>query len=435
MDAFSNSEMIGKKIFGSAAGSLRAMASGTSLLRPTDRGIPYDEYFSALNDELKRNGPMRPCMVIDLDRLDHNLDLVMQQLGKSRKRLRIVEKSLPSFSLIDYVAKRSGTKMLMSFHQPFLNIDAERFPDFDILLGKPLPVASAALFYRTLKGPFDPSIQLQWLLDTAERLRQYLELAKDLGTKMRVCIELDVGLHRGGVKDNAALDRMMDLLVAHPEHLEFAGFMGYDGHVGPSRKFGDSPDRLLQSVMKNYQDFIDHARRSYQGLWNERLTFNTGGSLSYTLHENEMLSNEISIGKVFLKPKRGDIPALSTHLPAVFIAAPVIKTTGAMKIPSLNLASRFFSWWDVNQRETFYLYGGNWGAVYESPKGLQFNAILGRSSNHEHVSGSSSVALKVDDHVFFRPTSTEGIMLQFGDLITLRGGKIFEYWPVYQQTG
>ena len=36
----------------------------------------------------------------------------------------------------------------------------------DILLGKPLPVRSAQLFYQQHSGPFDPAKQLQWLIDT-----------------------------------------------------------------------------------------------------------------------------------------------------------------------------------------------------------------------------------------------------------------------------
>ncbi len=99
---------------------------------------------------------------------------------------------------MNYIAQRAGTQKLMSFHQPFLNHDAQVFPQSDILLGKPLPVRSAELFYQTHKGPFDPAKQLQWLLDGPERLQQYLALAQGLGTRMRINIELDVGLHRGG---------------------------------------------------------------------------------------------------------------------------------------------------------------------------------------------------------------------------------------------
>ena len=88
-------------------------------MRPADRGGPYDDYFRALNRELKANGPMCPVLLIDLDRLDHNIDVVMRSVRRGGKHLRLVEKSLPSPGLLAYIARRAGTRRLMSFHQPF----------------------------------------------------------------------------------------------------------------------------------------------------------------------------------------------------------------------------------------------------------------------------------------------------------------------------
>lgn len=161
---------------GLGAGAL--LAGTAAWMRPADRGGPYDDYFRALNRELKANGPMCPVLLIDLDRLDHNIDVVMRSVRRGGKHLRLVEKSLPSPGLLAYIARRAGTRRLMSFHQPFLNHDAVAFADADILLGKPLPVRSAELFYREHKGAFDPARQLQWLIDTPQRLRQYLALAQ-----------------------------------------------------------------------------------------------------------------------------------------------------------------------------------------------------------------------------------------------------------------
>ncbi len=362
--------------------------------------------------------------------MDHNLDLVTSRLKAAGKNYRIVEKSLPSAKLIEYISKRANTKRLMSFHQPFLNDDAVLFPDSDILLGKPLPVRSAELFYKSLKGPFDPSRQLQWLISTPERLKQYAELAAGLNTRMRINIELDVGLHRGGVADNDTLGQMLDLIAAHPQHLEFAGFMGYDAHVG----FGvppilGTPRELLGKAMAEYQSHVDFVRNQYPKLWRDNLTFNAGGSPSYPLHDQEKISSEISTGTALLKPTHYDIPTLTEHVPAVFIATPVIKATGPIEVPALDAKSKIFSWWDVNQREMYYIYGGYWRAEYESPRGLQFNDILGVSANQENVSGSPAVGLKVDDQVFLRPAIVEGVLLQFGDLVAMRGGKIVDYWP------
>ena len=413
-------------------GTGAVLAAGAWLLRPSDRGGPYTEYFRALNAELKAHGPMRPVMLIDLDRLDHNIDVVTQSVQRGGKQLRLVEKSLPSPGLLAYIAKRAGTQRLMSFHQPFLNHDAQVFPEADILIGKPLPVRSAQLFYQAHQGTFDPSRQLQWLLDTPERLQQYLALAQGLGTQLRVNIELDVGLHRGGISDNAVLGQMLALIQANPQHLAFAGFMGYDPFVGMGVPgILGSPQALFEQVMQRYNGFVDFARQQFAGLWREGLTLNTAGSPSYRIHEQETLSTEVSVGTALLKPTHYDLPSLSEHVPAAFIATPVLKSTGAVNIPALDGKSRIFSWWDPNQRQTYFIYGGNWMAEFESPQGLQSNDLYGRSSNQEMVNGSAAVGLNIEDQVFLRPTQSEFVLLQFGDLVAVRGGKIVETWPVY----
>lgn len=414
-----------------------AALGGAFLARPADHGAPYEEYFRTLNEELKKNGPMRPSLLIDLDRLDHNIDLVKASVARVPNRhYRIVEKSLPSAGLIAYIAQRAGTKRLMSFHQPFLNIDAQTWPDADLLVGKPLPVRSAEIFYQHHKGAFDPARQLQWLTDTPEHLQQYLQLAQGLNTKLRINIEIDVGLHRGGVNSEETLGAMLTTIENNAAHLEFAGFMGYDPHAGmgvPS--ILGTHQELFAKGMTIYQRYADYTRNQHPKLWHDGLTLNAAGSPTYKLHEGETLSNDISVGTGMLKPTHYDLDTLADHVPAVYIATPVLKATGPIKIPSLDDKSRIFSWWDVNQRQTYFIYGGYWMAEYESPKGLQFNATYGHSTNQEIVNASASVGLQVDDQVFFRPTQSEFVLLQFGDLLAVRGGKIVDQWPVFQQTG
>jgi len=415
---------------GLGAGGLLAAA----WLRPGDRGQPHDAYFQALNQELKANGPMRPALLIDLDRLDHNIEVVRQFLARSGKQLRLVEKSLPAPGLLRYIGERLGTQRLMSFHQPFLNHDARLFPEADILLGKPLPVRSAQLFYQQHSGPFDPAKQLQWLIDTPARLQQYLALAQGLGTRLRINIELDVGLHRGGVSDTQTLGQLLQLIADHPQQLEFAGFMGYDPFVGMNLpSVLGSQDELLAKVMALYQGYVDFTRQRFPALWRAGLTLNTAGSPSYRAHEQERLSSEVAIGTGLLKPSHYDLPSLAEHVPAAYIATPVLKRTGALRIPALDEKSRLFAWWDVNQRETFFIYGGNWQADPVSPAGLQLSGLYGRSSNQELINGSPAVGLAVDDQVFLRPTQSESVLLQFGDLLAVRGGRIVERWPVYQE--
>ncbi len=412
-------------------GATGLVALGGGLLaRPRDTGGGYDEYFRALNDELKRNGPMRPCLVLDLDRLDRNIAVLRQSI-RAPKHYRVVAKSLPSPKLIGYIFDKAQTNRLMAFHQPFLNEEARTFPHAEILLGKPLPARSAQLFYEQHKGRFDPSRQLQWLIDTPERLQQYLELARGLGTRLRINIEIDVGLRRGGVRTPDDLDRLLAVIRQHPQQLEFAGFMGYDPHVVKLPRIAGTRASLFAAVLERYRMFVEFARGRYAELWHEGLTLNGAGSPTYRLYESDTLVNDLSVGSGLVKPTDFDLDTLAGHVPALFIATPVLKVTEGLRLPELDGLSRLARWWDPNQRRGFFIYGGFWKAKPESPRGLQNSDLYGRSSNQELLTGSAQIDLAPDDQVFLRTTQSEGVMLEFGDLIVTRGGRIVDHWPVF----
>ena len=60
---------------------------------------------------------------------------------------------------------------------------------------------------------------------------------------------------------------------------------------------------------------------------------------------------------------------------------------------------------------------------------MQFDERFGHSANQEGVNASPNVNLEVGDQVFLRPQIVESVLLEFGDLIAMRGGKIVDYWP------
>ena len=81
-----------------------------------------------------------PRLVIDLDRLDQNLERLLDL--HAPEDVRIVAKSLPAPELLNYLFRKIGYERLMVFHLPFLLQIVERFPASDVLMGKPLPVAA-----------------------------------------------------------------------------------------------------------------------------------------------------------------------------------------------------------------------------------------------------------------------------------------------------
>jgi D-serine deaminase-like pyridoxal phosphate-dependent protein len=402
------------------------------VVRPRDDGGTYEPYFQALNEMLKREGPARPVLILDLDRLDENIRVLRDSI-REPKHFRVVDKSLPSLPLLRYVFEHARTNRVMSFHEPFLSHVAAELPGSDVLLGKPMPVRSAAEFYAGLHGGFDPDRQLQWLIDTPERLEEYRALAERLQRRMRINVEIDVGLHRGGVPDSATLERMLAVIAAHPDHLEFSGFMGYDPHVAKVPSWARSRASLIEEVRTTYRGYVDTVRTHYPALWNDRLTLNGAGSPTYRLYEDDTLLNDLSVGSALVKPTDFDLDTLEPHVPALFIATPVLKAGARARLPGLDWLSRVLDWWNPNLARTFFVYGGYWMARPDAPAGLHNNALFGRSSNQEMLNGAARIELGVDDYVFLRPTQSEAVMLQFGDLLVVRGARIVDRWAVFTQ--
>jgi D-serine deaminase-like pyridoxal phosphate-dependent protein len=409
--------------------------AGLLIARPSAQGSGgHGAYFQQLTHALKAENLARPTMIVDLDRIDHNIAELRKHVGAD-KAYRIVAKSIPVPGLIDYAMRQAESQRLMVFHQSFLNELAMRAPATDVLMGKPMPVAAAHRFYQHFqKGAFDPARQLQWLVNSEQRLAQYASLADGLGVDMLINIEIDVGMHRGGLSSPEQLHRMLNSIAAHPR-LNFSGLMGYDPHVAKAPTIMGIQDREFAAVQRKYQAF-KHVLDSHPSQANSHnLTLNTAGSPTFRRWRDvKGLANEVSAGSALVKATDFDIPALDSYKAAVFIATPVLKASEGMQMPIVPAVGQLQSIWDPNRARTFFVYGGFWKATPVSPAGLMTNPLYGHSTNQEMLNGSVKVDLKVDDFVFYRPTQSEFVMLQFGDILAMRKGVIEDVWPVLPQT-
>ncbi len=399
-----------------------------------ERSGGHNEYFSKLNALLKKDGPGHPVIILDLDILDKNLQELNRNMANP-DRFRVVVKSLPSIDLIRYIFEQTKTRKAMVFHRPFLNLVAEEFPETDVLLGKPVPVQAARTFYTKLRNTsrFNPAMSLQWLIDSHERLLQYRQLAHDLDQKLRINIEIDVGLHRGGIPEPERLAPLLETISTDQDHLYFAGFMGYDPHVVKSGKVFIPVGKAHTQVLKRYGKFVAFLKERNPALHTESLTFNGAGSPTYSLYQKETILNDLSVGSALVKPNNFDISSLAGHRPAMFIATPILKKLQGVKIPFLEFLSPILSRLKASWGTTIFIYGGYWKAVPVSPAGFITNSLYGRSTNQEMLNGPVDVRVEVDDYIFHRPTQSESVMLQFGDLVIIRDGGIVGRWPVFPQ--
>lgn len=402
-----------------AGGLVAAIAGGSIALRHGDRGGDHDAYFKGLQGALAAAGIAQPTLVIDAGRLDANIARLRAATQGAHLPLRVVVKSLPCPTLLDRVAKGLGTQRFMVFNGAMLASMLALHPDGDFLLGKPLPAMLVAELYKTQGAPALGNVQ--WLVDTPERIAAYAAIARANNATMKLSFEIDVGLHRGGFPDPAGLAQGLAAAKA-AGCFTVAGLMGYDAHVA---KLSDQ-DAAWKDAQDRYAAMI-----KVLGGGARALTLNSAGSLTVMRHTHGTVANEVSVGSAFVKPSDFDVPENGRIAPAMFIATPVIKAGHPLQLPAHEYLDGPLGWWNPNTRQAIYIFGGHWLADPVSPPGLQTNDLIGLSSNQQLLTGSNRVHLKPDDSVFLRPHQSEALMLQFGDIALIDGGRIAERWPVF----
>lgn len=388
-----------------------------------------DPYFRRLQSALAEAGVVGPTLVVDRPRLDANIDTLMQQLPPGMG-YRIATKSLPSPQLLAHVRRRTGTDRLMTFNQPMLQALGQAMPDADQMLGKPLSEAAVRAHLAAMPEPRQPALdRIQWLVDTTARLRDYARIAMDCGVVLRINLELDVGLHRGGLVPGRELREALAAIL-DSDRLSLAGFMGYEPHLASIPRILGWRHWLQVRARSAYRAALQQAESVFGAGAAEALTRNAGGSPTYRMQPDATIANEVAVGSALVKPTDFDIPDLALHQPACFIATPVLKGPAPTRVPGLEWVSRVERVLRPKTASALFIHGGNWLADPVDPPGLRTNRWLGRSSNQEMLNGDRQLAIEPDEFVFLRPRQSEAVFLQFGAIAVHEDGAIVDWWPV-----
>lgn len=371
-------------------------------------------YFAGLAAALHAAGIGEPALVVDRARLLANVAAARRSADAAGLAVRVVVKSLPAKRLIDEVASALDTRRFMVFNRPMLVEAARLWPDGDFLLGKPLSAAAAAAAMDELPADVSP----QWLVDSPERLRSYAEIAAARGRRLRANLEIDVGMHRGGLAGADAVAALLDVADALGNSVEISGLMGYEPHVVKMPDRGAAFARAV-AAFTAARDLLA-ARRP-----GAALTLNMAGSPTYTLHGADSPANEVSIGSSFVQPAGFDDPGLAAHVPAAFIATPALKVLRRADGPRA-----LFALMGEAAQAAVFIHGGNWQATPVHPPGLAYSPAYGRSSNQELLVASGA-APAIDDFVFLRPVQSEAVFLQFGDILVYDGVSVAGRWSTF----
>ena len=409
--------------------------------KPTKLKCEYPGYFAELNAAIKNGHAGASAGIIDLDRLDHNVDFARQQLG-SKYKLRLVAKSLPSLDLLKYLMEKGQTNKLMVFSEPFISeiLKTWNADSLDILLGKPLPVDAVARL-SALKG----WNSINWLVDTKERLNEYLAFAKKGNTPIKISLEIDIGLHRGGFETTAQFAEALEIIKANAQYLQLTGLMGYDGHV-PYVPFYINKEHAIsnafEDAQQSYSKFVDELKKHSDPAFVNTLTFNSGGSRTYFRYRDFKGTtpvNDVAMGSGFLCPAQ--FPELEQlgHQPVLFLSSPVLKKIASSELPFAEKISPIVNWWNPNLKVSYYMLGGGWPGNEVAPTGLVRNPFLSENDlgysnllpNQSLSCSSDESNMQVGDFIFSQAWEGDG-MLVFEKVLLYRKNKIVGEWETYK---
>jgi len=364
------------------------------------------------------------------------------------------------------------TSKLMVFSTSYLYTLLLRFGSTaDYLWGIPLSVRGAELFFtKASKNNIDPQVmsQVQWLVDTPDRLNGYLNLAIKFNLTLRINIEVDIGLHRGGANVSVMVD-MLSTMNAHRDFLTFSGLMGYDGHVpnNPLIAIFGEPVYFssLTTAIESYWNFITTGSAQFPNIFNQsNIALNGAGSNTVSAYAMVNLTsplNDYALGSAFLKPSDFDIFTLSSLVPALWHATPIVKYMGSQDVvPFLDDWWKFFEL-DPIYCQGFFLQGLMGSAVAMDPPVYGNPFYSAAASGSDSGGGGSGAAtknhtnygtngeggnllptqalfhtnctfpLENDDFVFWRPMEVD-LVVAFGEIWLIRGEQIVGTWETYR---
>ena len=300
-------------------------------------------------------------------------------------------------------------------------------PGADQLLGKPIPLAAVKRIFERADtaGASALQHQVQWLIDTPERLGQYEAYAANAGLNLRINLEIDVGLHRGGMEPGDVLATALQL-ISDSDHLKLSGLMGYEPHLTKLPNVAGWPKRAKKGAADRFREALALVSSVFGEDHCNAMIRNMAGSPTFGLYTDTDLANEIAAGSALVKPSDFDLPILKDFLPASFIATPAIKVSNGVRLPGLEYANRALG--KPKSGKTVFLHGGYWKAEPVYPGGLKYSNLFGRSSNQEMLVAPKNSSLKVDEFVFLRPTQSEAVFLQFPKIAVFSVGEIVAQW-------
>jgi len=221
---------------------------------------------------------LSPALLFYPERIQKNIQSMIETAG-SADRLRPHVKTYKCREIVKMQMDAGITRFKCSTLAEAAMLGRCKAPD--VLIAYPLSGPNQNGYLRLIKQ--FPDTSFSTLVDHPDQIAQW---KSKLEEPLRVYIDLDVGMHRTGIKPELA-DELISLLKEEPFFL--AGFHAYDGHIRD-----EDPKQRKASAEHSF--FA--AERLIQP-FKESTTFIAGGSITFPIHA-AVPGRELSPGTTLL---------------------------------------------------------------------------------------------------------------------------------------
>ncbi len=252
-------------------------------------------------------------------------------------------------------------------------------------------------------------IDLKVAVDNYDNAVEISKACSEIGTEIKVLVDVDVGLHRCGVLPIEAGD-LADK-VARLKNLVFTGIMGYDGHAK-----GGKTKEEREKIPNEAMDQIAIAQKEIKRRGHEIKVTSVGSSVSTWTDAKRPEVTEVQPGMYLFNA----INLIEADVATIDDCALTLLST-VMSKPTEDRAIL-----DAGSKAFHFDH-----CAYPWLVGLEGAQIYGFSEEHGHVSlKGPSRSLKVGDRVQAIPQHCCTLINQHDEMIALRKGNVENVWKV-----
>lgn len=238
-----------------------------------------------------------PALVLDLDAFERNVALMVEHCkvnglslrphAKTHKSLAIAKAQIAAGALGQCCAKLGEAEAMAAG-----GIES-------ILITSPVVTAGGIARLMTLNAKLP---DLMVVVDNPENGRALAAAAAEAQRPLKVLVDLDVGLHRTGIRPGPAATDLAELLDA-AEFLELRGLQAYAGHLMHIHDFAERREKSL-AAMKVLGEQRDALKA--KGLCCDIIS--GGGTGSYNIDPEANVLTELQGGSyIFMDKQYGDL--------------------------------------------------------------------------------------------------------------------------------